>query len=153
MSVRSCVRSSASSPSHPWVTHAPGGPPVLGESRSYAFGFTNAAQAYANMWRKRMGSYLPGLKGEPWPLRLEEDPIQAVDLDDRSRAYEDATEPDPDSLGVGERMGHQPWRPCFMIIKAQVTPSGPRPPQANGGGPHPTPEQITARRQELEELR
>lgn len=108
---------------------------------------------YANLWQKRVGSYLPGLKGNLWPPRLEGDPARAADLGNCPLADRGATTPDPDSLGVGEGAGHQPWQECFVIIKPQATPPGQRPPLANDSDPRPTPEQIAARRHELEELR
>lgn len=125
----------------------------LGENHQYAHGLTNTAQVYISVLRRMLGLSLRGSKGGPWPLELEEDSMHAVDLDGRPNAYEVVVESDPDSPYTGKGAGHQPWRECFTVIRPEATPPGSRPPQANDGGPRPTPEQIAARWQELEDIR
>lgn len=67
--------------------------------------------------------------------------------------YEVLSDTDPESPRAGESGGHRSWRECFMASVSEVTPSASSHPSSDGARGRPTPEQIAARRQEIEDTR
>lgn len=78
---------------------------------------------------------------------------RTVEPDGYLYAYESLSESDPRSLRTGEETRCSPWRECFAVIRSEYMPAGSRPQQAYASRPQPMPEQIAARRQEIEEAR